>query len=295
MIYRVLRSLVTAVLLALLTTTSNHLIATAWKGGKPGCAGILYAGKPVTGAPGLPENWLERLNYYRRAAGLPELREVPAFSADLAKHVTYMLLNPDDIYHGETPGRPGYTPEGNRAAAESNLYWYAGPAPPPDPIDTWMESLPHRYGLLHHELQTTGFALGCDGRHCGAGLNVMRGLRSGSNPRPDGVVYPGPGQGRVNTGIISWQFDWHPTAVLTGAALWDSDGDPVAITTRSPQPDDYFNVVAVLPVAPLSPSHTYTVEMHVTLGDRQLNRTWSFTTFGQPTYAVFAPLILHDH
>ncbi|MCC7355986.1 MAG: hypothetical protein IT330_19775 [Anaerolineae bacterium] len=274
----------TAVWLALLVTISGHLIATAQNHGGPG---ISYAG--------LPEHWLERLNYYRRAADLPPLTEAPSFSVDLAKHVAYMLLNPDDIFHGETPGRPGYTPEGNRAAAESNLYWYAGPIPPPDPIDTWMESLPHRYGILHHGLQTAGFALACNSQHCGAGLNVLRGLQSGANAMPDGVVYPGPGQGRVSTGIISWQFDWQPTAVLTGAALWDASGKPVAITTHSPKPGDYFNVVAVLPTESLSPGVTYTVEMHATLGGRELSRTWSFTTFIQPAYAVYAPLVIYNH
>jgi hypothetical protein len=93
---------------------------------------------------------------------------------------------------------------------------------------------------------------------------------------------------------ISWQFDWQPTAVLIGATLRDSRGTPVAITTRSPAPGDYFNVVAVLPGEPLSAGTTYTVEMHVTLGNRPLSRTWSFTTFSQAAYAVFAPLILYN-
>ena len=56
----------------------------------------------------LSQNWLERFNYYRQAAGLPSVIESPAYSADLAKHVTYMLLNvpTEGLWHGETPGHP---------------------------------------------------------------------------------------------------------------------------------------------------------------------------------------------
>ena len=293
--YNLFRSLLTGIVLLLLVTTSDHYIATPQKDIEPRVAGVLITGPAPAKALGLPEHWLARVNAYRSASGLPGLTENAAFSAALAKHVNYMLLNPSEIGHSETPGNPGYTPEGKQAAAESNLYWYTGPTPPPNPIDTWMESLLHRYGILNHELRVTGFALRCDQEHCAAGLNVIRGLEPGANPRPDGVVYPGSGQGRVNTGAISWQFDWEPTAVLTGATLRKAGGNPIPITIRSPQLGDYFNTVAVLPTEPLAPGNTYTVEMHVTVGNRQLSRSWSFITFIQPAHAVFTPLVIRKH
>lgn len=227
----------------------------------------------------LPEHWLERYNVYREAAGLPSVVEDPAYSSDLAKHVNYMLLNPDDIWHGETPGRPGYTAEGAQAAAESN-FWFPGPgATAADAIDVWMGSIPHRYGMLHHDLVHTGFAIACDSQHCGTGLNVLRGLELGFNPRPRGVVYPGEDQRGVrNDIIITWQFDWHPTVVLVDATLTDAYHQSVEVDIRVPQLDDYHNVIAITPSAPLAPGATYTMEVHVTLGDQTLSRIWSFTT-----------------
>jgi hypothetical protein len=295
MTYRLFRLLMTGILLSLLVTTSNYYIATAQKDAEPRSAGVLITGPVPTLGLGLPEQWLARVNAYRSASGLPALTENATFSAALAKHVHYMLLNPTEAGHTEKPELPGYTPEGKQAAAESNLYWYAGPMPPPNPIDTWMGSLFHRYGILNHELLVTGFALGCDQQHCAAGLNVIRGLEAGANPRPDGVTYPGAGQGRVNTGGISWQFDQEPTVVLTSATLRKAGGSLIPVTTHTPQIGDYFNMVTVVPTEPLAPGNMYTVEMHVTLGNRQLSRSWSFITFIQPDHAVFTPLVIRKH
>lgn len=232
-----------------------------------------------------PQNWLGRFNLYRAAAGLPPVTEDASYSADLAKHVNYMLLNPDDIWHGETPGRPGYTPEGAQAAAESNL-WFTGPnTTDATAIDVWMGSMHHRYGMLRPELTTTGYASGCNSQHCGFVLNVLRGL-NGDNTVTNGVVYPGPDQRGVRTtDSISWQFDpyWgpdyastNPLAILASAVLCDSEGESVPITTSTP--DSYFNMVTATPDEPLAPGTTYAIEMVVNLGSQQLSRTWSFTT-----------------
>jgi uncharacterized protein YkwD len=224
----------------------------------------------------LPENWQERLNAYRQAAGVAPTAENLSFSDGAAKHATYMLLNPTEFEHSETPGHPGYTPEGDQAARQSNLYRAYPGFTTANAIDGWMESLYHRYGMLAPELATTGFALGCDSKRCAAVLNVIGGMGD-SNLMPDGITYPGAGQHGVQTGVLSWQFyRFDSLAVLTSATLRDANNNPVAITTSSP--DNYWNVVAVKPVAPLAPGATYTVEMHVTIGSRDLSRVWSFQT-----------------
>lgn len=241
--------------------------------------------KPPVDTTNLPENWLDRFNLYRNASELPPVVEDPSYSSDLAKHVNYMLLNPDDIWHGETPGRPGYTLEGAQAAAESN-FWFPGPnTTAATAIDVWMGSMHHRFGMLRPELTTTGFAIGCNSQHCGTVLNVLRGL-NGVTTASNGVIYPGANQrGVKTTEIISWQFEpyWgpdysstNPLAILTSAALYDPQQRLVTITTS--QADGYFNIVSVTPVNPLALNTTYKIEMHVTLGDQQLSRTWSFTT-----------------
>jgi uncharacterized protein YkwD len=224
----------------------------------------------------LPQQWLARLNAYRAAAGVAPATENLSFSNGAARHVTYMLLNPSEFNHSETPGHPGYTPEGDLAARQSNLYRASVGFTTANAIDGWMKSLYHRYGMLAPELATTGFALGCDSKGCAAVLNVIGGL-GGSNLMPNGITYPGEWQQGVQTDIISWQFyPFDSLAVLTSATLRDANNNPVAITTSSP--DSYWNIVAVNPVAPLAPDTTYSVEIHVTIGSRNLSRTWSFRT-----------------
>jgi hypothetical protein len=236
----------------------------------------------------LPGDWLARLNAYRASAGLQPVVEDASLSRDLAKHTQYMLLNPDDIWHGETPGRPGYTPEGHQAASESNLWFTGSDTTATTAIDVWMSSIPHRFGLLNHNLAAIGFAIACDSQHCGTGLNVLRGLQ-GSNPMPNGVVYPGANQQAVNTDIIiSWQFDWHPRVILISASLVDEFGKSIAIKTSSPPPDDYINLVTITPLENLSFATTYMVAMHVLLGEHDLKRAWTFTTAG---FRVYLPLI----
>ena len=228
------------------------------------------------------EDWLSRLNDYRSAAGLNAVTEEAAYSADLANHVNYILLNitSEPIFHGETQGRPGFTPEGHRAAAESNLFaGFGGAHTQTYVIDAWMNSLYHRYGLLNPDLHMTGFAMSCDKQYCGAGLNVLRGLRPGKELRPDGIVFPGPDQQGVNPATtISWQFGGQPTAVLVNAALRDPSGGSIAITTTTPAQGEYFNMVTAKPHSLLAPNATYEIEMSVMLGDRKIQRVWRFTT-----------------
>src|SRR5215213_1464759 len=229
----------------------------------------------------LSQNWLERVNYYRQAAGLPSVSESPVYSADLAKHVTYMLLNvpAEGLWHGETPGRPGYTTEGAQAAAESNLWFPGTYATHAMSIDVWMGSIHHRFGILNPDLSTAGFGFGCDTQNCGTGLNVIRGILWDTNPRPNGVFYPGSNQRNVNTDIaITWQFQWEPTIVLKTASLRNSSGQTIAVTTTSPPSGDYFNMVSVKPNDPLSPDMTYTVSLTVQRDVSELSQTWSFTT-----------------
>ena len=234
----------------------------------------------------LPENWLERFNYFRQAAGLPPVIESTTYSTDLAKHVNYMLLNvpTEGLWHGETPGRPGYTAEGAQAAAESNL-WFGGGfhATPADAMDGWMNSIHHRYGILRPDLATTGFGFGCDTKNCGAGLNVIRGIVWDSSLRPNGVVYPGQNQINVNRDIIlSWQFLSDSTVVLKNASLRNSAGQLILISTTSPSAGDYFNMISVDPTSLLAHGTTYTADITVQLGAAQLSQTWSFTTAFDP-------------
>jgi uncharacterized protein YkwD len=222
----------------------------------------------------LPAQWLTRFNAYRAAAGLSPVTENAKMSADAAKHVNYMLLNPDDFRHDEDPNRPGYTPEGQQSAKESNL---AGGGPGFahfQAIDNWMESLHHRFGMFRPELTTTGFALGCDTQRCFAVLNVIGGLNGSSNIKD--VVYPGNNQVNVRTKKISWQANSFELPLqFVSATLRDLQGNNVAFTVEGAS--GYFNTIGLLTQG-LPSNKTFRVVMTVSQNGQNRTKEWVFST-----------------
>ena len=240
-------------------------------------AGTAVSPQAASAAPG---PWLDRFNAIRAAAGLAPVMEQASLSSDAAKHVNYMLLNPGEFEHSEIPGHPGYTPEGNRSASQSNLFRSSPGFTELDAINGWMESLFHRYGMLRPELVNTGFAIGCNAQGCAAVLDVINGLQPGI-VAPASVVYPGNGQDGVSTKQISWQFrPFEAPVSLVSATLRDGQGNVIPHTTVPAQ--GYYNVVAIKPGgnpnAPITlPPGTYTVEMTVMQGGVPQTRSWTFT------------------
>jgi uncharacterized protein YkwD len=226
-----------------------------------------------TGA--LPGDWLGRFNAYRTAAGLAPVSEDATLSAAAAKHIQYMMLNPDEFKHDETPGLPGFTAEGQQAAKESNLFRSSPGFGPADAIDGWMDSLYHRFGMLNAALTRTGFALDCNAQGCAAALNVL-GAADGQ-PKADGVFYPGDGQQGVSTAFISWQFGpFEAPLQLINATLRDGAGKAVPFSTTTA--DGYWNILSLKPTGGFAANTTYTVEINATQDGRPLHKAWSFHT-----------------
>ena len=233
------------------------------------------AQQPAANTGALPGDWLGRFNAYRAAAGLAPVPDDPALSAAAAKHISYMLLNPDEFKHDETPGLAGYSAEGQQAAKESNLFRSSPGFTVADAVDGWMDSLYHRFGMLNAALTRTGFALNCDGRGCAAALNVLG--STGGQPRPGGVIYPGDGQQGVTTAFISWQFGpFEAPLQLSSATLRDGAGHPVPFSTTTA--DGYWNIVSLKPAGPFAANTTYTVEITATQNGQALHKAWSFHT-----------------
>jgi uncharacterized protein YkwD len=119
--------------------------------------------------------WLERLNDLRTRHGLASVQVADRLSGLARQHALYMLLNApyEGAWHGENPRSPGYSPEGQQAAENSNLVWVEnaqlGPA---EAITIWQDSPEHRALLLTPQLQRVGFALACDEHNCAAVLYV---------------------------------------------------------------------------------------------------------------------------
>ncbi len=140
-------------------------------------------------------SWLTTVNYFRAMAGVGPVVEDASMSAGAVNHSCYMLYN--GISHDETPGKTGYTPEGDIAgnsgdvAVSSQINTSAR-----SHIELWMSGPFHAIGVLRPNLQSTGFGK-CDLSttpvwHSGATLDVIRGL--GNAPRPASpIVFPGNG------------------------------------------------------------------------------------------------------
>jgi hypothetical protein len=223
----------------------------------------------------LPGGWLARLNAHRVAAGVPPVSEDPALSAAAAQHIAYMLANPDEYVHNETPGAPGFTAAGQQAAQQSNLF-RAGPGFTAEAaVDGWIDSIAHRFGMLRPELTRTGFALDCDARGCAAAMNV---LAAADGPaQPDGVVYPGDGQTGVSTGLISWQSgSFDPALAVSTASVHTAAGQDVPITVLPA--NGFFNIVTLKPGAPLAPATAYTVDLTITQAGASRHKVWTFRT-----------------
>lgn len=107
--------------------------------------------------PAAGTGWLERLNYYRGLVGLPPAAEDPPLSSGAALHARYMVLT-QTFEHREDPTNPHYTPEGDRAARSSNIFWATDPnLADPEAVDGWMNSPGHALWILNPALKRVGF------------------------------------------------------------------------------------------------------------------------------------------
>ncbi len=103
---------------------------------------------------------LERVNQYRRLAGLEAVTLDTGLSRGCKLHADYLQVNlghPSTNglgMHDEDPKLPGYTPEGKKAGAAAVI---ATGMPPVGAIDDWFATLFHRVPLLDPSLSRIGF------------------------------------------------------------------------------------------------------------------------------------------
>jgi uncharacterized protein YkwD len=103
---------------------------------------------------------LERMNTYRRAAGVAPLALHPALARAAVNHATYYMRNAGDPaltglgLHEETPGRPGFTGAAIQDRIQGAGYvgtWNEAMALLGDPVaavDAFMASVNHRLPIL---------------------------------------------------------------------------------------------------------------------------------------------------
>lgn len=124
------------------------------------------------------------LNFYRSLAGVPAVEIDASMTAADITHSRYLVRNFAEqiktgqlgaLAHTEDPALPGYTPEGRKAAEQSDIdceYFPPGMEISLSAAEDLIAVPFHRLNLLNPQLKLIGYGQYCENRFCAAGLNV---------------------------------------------------------------------------------------------------------------------------
>lgn len=244
------------------------------------------------------------LNAQRAAHGIPAgIIEDPALSDGCAKHNRYSAQN-EYLGHSEDPSRPGYTPEGERAAQTSVLYAGSGPwTAARNPFET---APIHLHQLLAPRTDRMG-ASENDGYGC-ATTQASKQRPAPSSP----VTYTYPGNGSrgwpaAQTAAESPYTPGERVGIPAGATtgpylyvLFDGPGlngyepaknaraslagpggaVPVAVVDNTTSGlESYLPTGAqIIPRSPLAPGTTFSARVTATVDGKAFAHRWRFTT-----------------
>ncbi len=242
-----------------------------------------------------PAQVAERINWYRKLAGVPAAALDERLSWGAQQHANYLHVNrikPGVDLHTELDIFPGYSPEGNDAAQASDICW----GPPANAVDELMAELFHRIPVLRPGLERIGVGI--------QGPVAVIDLQTGvTEPDVEGViVFPVPDQTDVPTGLGSetpdplpsgsprdagypvtlTQYDRESKIAEATATLVDGRGKPVEVHLSTPEapadPERQLNTVAMVPVHALASATKYTATVKCEIKGVPFEKTWSFTT-----------------
>lgn len=178
-------------------------------------------------SPSPTAGWLSYLNNIRAVGGLPAVTENSSWTDGIYKHAIYMVKN-DVIGHSEDPANPYYTPEGDTAAANCNLYASSSTSGNyENSIDSWLVGPFHGVGMLDPRLLQSAFADYSEadgGLQYGSGLDVLRGTGS----LPSGVTFPimWPGNGSTMP-VDSYDGNESPDPLTSSPGYSAPTGPPI--------------------------------------------------------------------
>ena len=265
--------------------------------------------------------WLAVVNYYRAMAHLPAATENTAWSNGDWYHSRYIVKNNVLDFTEDTNNR-WYTPAGSVAAANSNLLASSGMGFTDEyAIDAWMQGPFHAVGIINSRLHEAGYGSYREadgGLQLGAGLDVLRGLRSVPATVTFPVKYPGdgmlvsatayyggeipdplqgcPGYSQPSGAPVILQMGAGNLVPHVSAHSFSVNGNPLAHCvydeTNYANPDSSLqglgravlnarDAVVLIPRSPLTPGATYRVSLTVS-GQYY---TWSFKAVSQPANA----------
>jgi len=131
-------------------------------------------------------NWLAIANLYRSLLKLPPVEEDPALSQGCKDHAKYLVanygstlaagINIGSLMHTEDESKPGYTPDGIKAARASDVMFqrpekFSDNQRMTRAIESWIAGPFHRPSLANPDLRQVGFGQYCDERVCAASLD----------------------------------------------------------------------------------------------------------------------------
>ena len=132
--------------------------------------------------------WLDALNDYRARVGVPPVTEDPVLSRGCLAHAQYLVTNyrqmleesrlPGALFHVEDKSKPGYSPEGLKAAHASDVVYQprstsSQPELMAEAIEWWLSGPFHRPELVSPDLKRAGFGQYCAGRGCISVMNTI--------------------------------------------------------------------------------------------------------------------------
>jgi uncharacterized protein YkwD len=175
------------------------------------------AAEETPAAVGSSTNWLTVLNGYRTRLNVPPVEEDPALSKGCLAHAKYLMMNYGRAFrnigilmHEEDASKPGYSPEGLKAARASDVVFQSRKKMTDDQlmaqaIEWWISGPFHRGQLVNPELKKVGFAQYCEGTRCVSAMNTVsdaplasisgRSLAVPIEVPPDGATVKAPGFG----------------------------------------------------------------------------------------------------
>ncbi len=240
-------------------------------------------GPPISAEP----EWLQLVNAYRRAAGVPEVSEVISLSDQCWQHARYVAEN-DDLTHSQNASRPYASADGQRCAANANV-WMGGAGSNPfwqinHAIDSWAHSVGHRMWLLYPTTPAFGFGFYTDSdtNRAGAALDVLSQLKTSTDAAYNGwpVRYPAANQGGIpatNYPItLGWPY-FGPTPTIGSTSLRIENGPPLGHSSSTALPAGHKGIL-ITPNAALPANTIFVVGVSGIYNATPFTFTWRFST-----------------
>jgi hypothetical protein len=251
-------------------------------------------------------DWLQLVNAYRGAAGLPPVGDEPSWTPSVAAHADYTVRS-GMVSHRQNPSLPGASAAGDVAARNSVLSYWTDSRDDRTLVEMWVAGPFHLAHIIEPRLQRVAFASARDVPGSRGGSAAVLDIGRGRGPRvsvSDAVLFPGPGASVPIGTFVAENPDplTHcpgyraPAGLPVLALLPNPPGRDLAATVatggqplescvigpdyRNPRPAAQAsgratltekNAVIVVPRSPLEPGRTYDVTL------RSGGRSWAWS------------------